>query len=188
MRTAITLFAIMLLPSLVFAQGPQSRYPRSYRVAKNNRNRAPRTYSPRTPTPRPAPRAPTRTTAPIPTAAQNQRKMELSAREAKQAEAQALSRVGAFRQLFRTAEAQLQSRMQLAQRTRQQGLTKNDQRLLDQAEKIEKQAIASYTQRIAQLEKAQLSQIRVNRPQQNRSRKPQTKPAPQRRGWGLFSW
>jgi hypothetical protein len=76
-------------------------------------------------------------------------------------EQQVMARVRGYQLVMEREEKMLSQRMAHATKLRQQGLQNKDQKLLDQAEQYERQAIAAYRGRIQQFEKTNLdSEVR----------------------------
>lgn len=68
-------------------------------------------------------------------------------------EKRVLQRVRGYQLQLEREEKLLSQRLAQAERLRQSGLAKKDQRLLDQAERYERKALAAYQQRVRQFEK-----------------------------------
>jgi hypothetical protein len=90
-----------------------------------------------------------------PTASSANRSQARVSQQAQQAidnEKQVMARIRAYEAQLRREEQLLQQRLAQANAIRQQGLQKKDQRLLDQAERYERQAMAAYQQRVKYFE------------------------------------
>jgi hypothetical protein len=72
-------------------------------------------------------------------------------------EQQVMARVRGYQLVMEREEKVLSQRMAHATKLRQQGLQNKDQKLLDQAEQYERQAIVTYQRRIKQFEKTELN-------------------------------
>ncbi len=72
-------------------------------------------------------------------------------------ERQVASRVRGLQLLMQKEEQALAQRLAYASKLRAQGLTKNDQKTLDQAEQLERQALDYYLKRVQQFEKASVT-------------------------------
>ncbi|MEO2045914.1 MAG: hypothetical protein ABGX16_05010 [Pirellulales bacterium] len=72
-------------------------------------------------------------------------------------EQQVMARVRGYQLVMEREEKVLSQRMAHATKLRQQGLQNKDQKLLDQAEQYERQAITAYQRRIKQFEKTELN-------------------------------
>lgn len=103
-------------------------------------------------------------------------------------EQQVMARVRGYQLVMEREEKVLSQRMAHATKLRQQGLQNKDQKLLDQAEQYERQAIVAYQRRIKQFEKTELnSEARGKTPDRAKDSKAYqgkqstTKPQPRRR-------
>ncbi len=74
------------------------------------------------------------------------------ARQVGDDEQQVMARVRAYQSQLQREEQLLQQRLKQADQLRQRGLQSKDQRVLDQAERYERQAMAAYQQRIKYFE------------------------------------
>lgn len=96
-----------------------------------------------------------------------------------------MARVRAYQSQLQREEQLLQQRLLQADKIRQQGLQKKDQRLLDQAERYERQAMAAYQQRVKQFEVRNIGttgrQPAARTPAQQRNYAPPRNATPQRR-------
>ena len=79
---------------------------------------------------------------------------EAAERKAAAEERQAIARLAAIEQEFERQRQILEHRLAEANRLREAGLKKNDAKVLEQAEQIERRAFAEYQQRIGQLNQA----------------------------------
>jgi hypothetical protein len=102
-------------------------------------------------------------------------------------EQQVMARVRGYQSQLQREQQMLEQRLKQADRIRQQGLQRKDQRLLDQAERYERQAMAAYEQRIKQFEGRNLgnmgnsNQPSARTPATRRSSAPPRNTTPQRR-------
>lgn len=109
------------------------------------------------------------------------------ARQVGDDEQQVMARVRGYQSQLQREQQMLEQRLRQADRIRQQGLQRKDQRLLDQAERYERQAMAAYEQRIKQFEGRNLgnmgnsNQPSAQTPPTRRSSAPPRNTTPQRR-------
>lgn len=90
-------------------------------------------------------------------ATEDEKRRAAAAKQAAQLEEQQMmARVRGLQAMIEREEALLTQRLTQASQIREAGLTKNDQKLLDQAEQIERQALVHYQKRVEQFEKMSL--------------------------------
>jgi hypothetical protein len=106
------------------------------------------------------------------------------ARQVGDDEQQVMARVRAYQSQLQREEQLLQQRLKQADQLRQRGLQSKDQRVLDQAERYERQAMAAYQQRIKHFEGRNLGtptkQPAARTPAPRRSYTPSRNATPQR--------
>ncbi len=97
--------------------------------------------------------APAQQSSSIPVTADQQRRAAIAQQTAVAEEKKVALRVRWVEQQMQREETLLAQRLAYANKLRQNGLTKNDQKILDQASQYERQALAAYQSRVEQFEK-----------------------------------
>ena len=106
----------------------------------------------------------------IETPLEERQRAAAAAQAASAEEQQVSSRVRGLQLLMQKEEQALAQRLAYAAQIREQGLTKNDQKMLDQAERIERAALDYYQKRCQQFEQTTIS----NSPSSSNSRASQS--------------
>ncbi len=157
MRRTLGLIAVALGAALVVTGSTNAKgTENSVLIAKADKEAAP-AVNPTDETGEAPPTVTVRTNEEIDVTPEEKQRAALAQQKATAEEQQIQSRLRGLQVLMQKEETALAQRLAQAAKIREQGLAKNDQKLLDQAEQYERQALDYYQKRCQQFEKASIS-------------------------------